>query len=56
MKTIIKFWLEEKKVNGLRIDALKHLFKDPKFPNEPENTRFKSGNRKDVCKKGTFHL
>lgn len=32
---MIKFWLETKKVDGLRIDALKHAFEDESFADEP---------------------
>jgi glycosidase len=47
LKKIIRFWLEEKKVNGLRIDAFKHLFKDPSFPDELPN-KLSTKNHKDV--------
>jgi alpha-glucosidase len=35
MRKVIRFWLEEKKVDGLRIDAVKHLFEDTDFKDEP---------------------
>ncbi len=32
---MIRFWLETKKVDGMRIDALKHLFESESFQDEP---------------------
>lgn len=32
---MIQFWLETKKVDGMRIDALKHLFESETFECEP---------------------
>ena len=34
-KDAIEFWLKEKKVDGLRIDALGFLFEDKNFEDEP---------------------
>lgn len=31
----MRFWLEDKNVDGFRIDALRHLFEDKNFDNEP---------------------
>jgi glycosidase len=35
MKNILRFWLENKNVDGFRIDALKHLFESDNFKEEP---------------------
>ena len=31
----MRFWLQTKKVDGLRIDALANLFEEEKFESEP---------------------
>jgi glycosidase len=37
MKRILKFWLHTKNIDGIRIDAIKHLFEDSSLKNEPKN-------------------
>jgi len=35
LKNVLSFWLKEKQVDGLRIDALANLYENKFFENEP---------------------
>ena len=37
LQNAMRFWLDNKKVDGLRIDAVKHLFESKNFEDEPVN-------------------
>ena len=39
MKKVLKFWLHTKNVDGIRVDAMKHLFEDALLRDEPKNKK-----------------
>ena len=44
-KNVIKFWLQEKQVDGLRIDALMFLYEDASLQDDPiKNDRYVDSN------------
>ena len=45
LQQIIKFWLKEKQVDGLRVDSLKYLYEDAHLQDEPiKNDRYVDSN------------
>jgi glycosidase len=39
MKKVIKFWLQDKNVDGFRLDAAKHLFENESLKDEPKKQK-----------------
>jgi glycosidase len=55
---VIKYWLEERNVDGFRVDAVKHLFESEGFENEPltDASKFKSIHDKNIVYNDLDHL